>query len=314
MGLSLICTTHYNKWDKYVVLFGQNTAAVNLRTVFKNEVVYFVQTMVIDIEAVALRANADLSGITDAKVLAKQVASDALGVITSNAFSFASANNLTALKAQMRNATSSKLNHEKDENFISRCNSINGVLTQVLADYPLTAINFFTALQLSDAMLLVTDFENKLGVWAVAEADVNNAKIEFEFEWMPKMAASLLFLERLLPGAIRTTYPAFASSFISLKKLVRVGVKDQGIHPTMQDSVTGDLFVNTGRMETLNYTGTLNQKVVITDDLGLFKLMKLRIGLWQIKFSAPGYVDQIITVRIERRKVMVFVVRLVKIV
>jgi hypothetical protein len=163
-------------------------------------------------------------------------------------------------------------------------------------------------------MLLNADYESKLGVWAVAETDVNNAKIEFEFTWMPRMAELLVVLEGMLPGAIKTGFPRFVSSFISLKKLVKTGVKDQGIRPTMEDSETGDLFILTGKMETINYAYGLTQKVAMTDASGLFKLMKLKVGIWKIKFSSPGYVDQIIEVTIAAKKVLVIDVKLVAVI
>ena len=312
--LNLNCTIHYNKWTKYGLLFTNNPTAVALRPVFKTEAVKFVGYLNNEVLAVNTRANADLTDITTAKVLAKQMASDALGMITSNCLSFAILKNLTILKGQMRNATSAKLMKEKDENFVGRSESLNEVLTGVLTDYPVDALDYFTAAQVTDAMNLVSDFEGKQGAWALADADVNNAKIEFELEWMPKMASSLMYLESLLPGTITSTYPTFASSFISLKKLVRTGVKNQGVWPTMVDSLTGALFVKDGKMETVNYTGTMNQKVVMTDSLGLFKLMKLKIGIWKIRFSAPGYVEQVIEVKIDRRKVLVPSIKLVKVV
>ena len=313
-GLNLNCTIHYNKWDKYVVLFAQNNPAVILRVPFKNEVVAFVNDMVVNVENVAQRANFDLDGMTNTKQLSKQAAAEAFGQITSNAKSFAISKNLTTLIAQMNNASSSKLFREKDENFVSRCNSLNDTLTDVITAYPVDAIAFFTATDLAAALLKSADFENKLGTWAVAETDKNNAKIEFEFQWMPKMNDALVFLEGMLPGAIKATFPAFAAAFISLKKLIKVGVRDQGILPTIEDSVSGALLVNMAKMETLNYTGTQNQKVQLTGPLGLFKLMKLKIGVWQIRFSAPGYIDQIITVKIESKKVLRPLIKLVPVV
>ena len=310
-GLSLNCTIHLNKWSKYVVLFGGNVGAVNLRPVFKTQVTVTYANNMTAIGLVVDRANVDLAGITAAKDLSKLTASDAMAVITSNCFSFAGVNNLTTLKRQMKNSTSAKLLKEKDENFVSRCNNLNTLLTNVLASYT-TADAFFTADDLTAAMLLVADFDSKMGVWAVAETDVNNAKIEFEFTWMPRMADLLVVLEGMLPGAIKTGFPRFVSSFISLKKLVKVGVKDQGVLVTMEDSLTLAKFILVGRMETLNYN-VATQKVLMTDASGLFKLMKLKVGIWKIKFSAPGYVDEIIEVTIKAKKVLRLDVKLVAI-
>ena len=187
---------------------------------------------------------------------------------------------------------------------------MNTILAKVLVDYPVDALNYFDGGQLSDAMALVSDFEGKLGFWTVKETDVNNAKIEFELEWMPKVNDSLVYMEGLLPGQITTKFPTFVKGFITLKKLVRAGVKDQGVLATMEDAVTAELFINTGKMETLNYDGA--QKILMTNNLGLFKLMRLKIGVWKIKFSSPGYVDQIITVTVKFRKVVKVEILLVK--
>jgi hypothetical protein len=64
-------------------------------------------------------------------------------------------------------------------------------------------------------------------------------------------------------------------------------------------------------METLNYDG--KQKMQMTNNLGLFKLMRLKVGVWEIKFSSPGYADQIITVKVSAKKVTKVDVKLVKV-
>ena len=313
-GLNLNCTIHYNKWDKYVILFANNNAAVLLRLPFKNVVVAFVNYIVTDVQDTADKANVNLTGITEAKQLAKKAAADAFGEITSNAYAFAISINNTELKRVMKGSTASKLFNTKDENFVSVCNNLNELLTQTIADYPVAAITFFTAAQITAAMVLVGSFDIRLGKWRVANVNKNNAKIKFETDWMPKMEASLVFLESMLPGSITTGFPEFAKDFISLKKLDRTGVKDQGLLPSISDLRTGALFVNTARMETLNYTGTQNQKVMKTNDLGLFKLMKLKLGVWTVKFSAPGYEDQIAVYRITKRKVLKPEIKMAKII
>ncbi len=311
-GLNLNCTTHYNKWDKYLVLFANNNAAVILRTVFKNEAVGFVNYMVVDVQGVADRANADLGGITDGKDLAKELASMSVGDITSNGLSFAKSVGNSTLITLMRNSSKAKLLKEKDENFVSKCNNVNTALTAAIANYP-SAIDFFTAAQLTTAMGLVGNFDVLQGRWAVAKSDKDGAKIAFEVTWIPFMEASLKFMEDLLPGAIRTGFPAFADSFIILKKLDRAGARDQGLFPTIVDAGTGDLLIVEAKMETLNYTGAVNQKSGKTSASGVFKLMKLKIGLWQIKFSAPGYEDQVIVYKIDKKTVLRPVIRMVRI-
>lgn len=299
-GLNLNDTIHYNKWTKYGVLFNGNVSAVGLRPAFKTQAHLFLDNMLLVLE-VSDRANVDLDGITASKTAAKQDASDAIGLITGNVFAFAGVKKLKALKKQMRNSTTAKLSKLKDENFVSACNNINTTVTGLLTDYA-DAVDFFTALQMSDAMLVVEDFDGKLGTWAVAETDVNAAKYEFATKWMPEMADNLEMMEMMLPGTITTTYPKFASSYLGLKKLVKVGVKAQGVQATMEDATTGDLFINDGRMETLNYIYGANPKVEMTNSLGEFKMMKLKVGIWKIKFSAPGYEDQIIDVIVKAKK------------
>ena len=310
MGLNLKSTTKLNKWSSYKILFANNAGAVNLRSVFKNEVTVYRNNMVA-IGKVVERANADVKGITDGKKLAKKKASKSIEDITKNAFSFASKYKLIELKKQMKNGTSSKLYKEKDENFISKCNNINKTLIDILAEYT-AAADYFTASELADAMLLVEDFENNTGVWAVAIADINSAKREFEKKWVPKMGDSLDVLEGLLPGGIVSSFPAFAKSFRRLKKLVNKGVKNQGLMVAMRDAETGELFVGNGRMETLNYAYGGKQKVGLTDSSGLFKRMKLNVGVWKFMFSAEGFVSQIIEIKISKKKVVKVSVKMVK--
>lgn len=309
-GLNLNCTIHYNKWNKYVTFFGDNAAPVGLRAIFKAEANKFTGWMGDEIKKVAERANYDLDGITINKDNEKTLSADALAAVTSNAKSFADFKNLSTLKTQMKNATGPKLVREKDDNFVGKCNSVNTILTQVLADYPVEALDYFTATDLSDAMDLVGDFETQLGLYYVKLTDVNNAKIEFELEWMPKVNTSLEYLEGLLPGALTTTYPTFVKGFITLKKLVRAGVKDQGIYAYMVDSITGKVIIKVGKMETMDYDGA--EKVLYTNNNGDFKLMRLKIGVWEVKYSAPGYDEQVVTTKITRRKVELPKILLVK--
>lgn len=301
-----------HKWDNYLYLFANNNAAVILRLPFKNEVVAFVNYMAVDVQQVSDRANAYLGGITDDKTGFKKEGADALGAITSNVMSFADSINNNTLKSQMRNGSASKLFNEKDENFVSKCNNLNIILTAVIANYGAAVASYLTATQVSDAMALVGSFDELQGKWNALKISKDNAKIEFEVQWIPFMEKSLKFMEGLLPGTITTNFPSFVKDFLKMKKLDKTGVKDQGLHPTIVDSVTGDVLVNIAKMETLNYTGTATQKSQMTGTLGLFKLMKLKIGVWQVMYSCPGYEDQIESYRIERRKVLYPAIKMVR--
>ena len=48
----------------------------------------------------------------------------------------------------------------------------------------------------------------------------------------------------------------------------------------------------------------MKQKWQMTNALGVFRLMKLKVGIWKIKFSAPGYQDLTITVRVDAKEVL----------
>ena len=72
-----------------MVLIANNNAAVLLRIAFKDEAVAFVNNMLVNVQLLSDRANADLGCITEGKTAIKQNASNMLGVITSNGLSFA---------------------------------------------------------------------------------------------------------------------------------------------------------------------------------------------------------------------------------
>ena len=210
----------------------------------------------------------------------------------------------------MKNATSPKLFKAKDENCLAKLNNLDTLLRAVIVAHPVEAIEFFTVAQLDAAALLAVAFGEKLGAYAAAEADVRSAKLSFKTTWFAKMKGHVTFLKNMLGGAITTGFPAYAGSFLELIKLVNVGKRDQGLWPTMVDDVTGMPFANTASFEPTNYPVTAKPKLNKSNGSGDLKLMKLRIGLWRIKFNVPGYMEQIIEVKIDAKDVVKMVVRM----
>lgn len=311
IGLSLNATTHYNQWDGINALNikPSSAAAVASRPVFATRVATFTTDLGL-VAAVATRANVDLVGLEDIKKSLKKDAADAVGDLTKNCLAFAIQNSLVDLQATMRNATSSKLSREKDTNFGARCTSIFTTLAGVITANPVTALEYFTTAQITAATAKVTLFNGKLGVYQAAKADKNAAKTEFNTIWMPKMKAHVDYMTSMLAGSLTTGYPAYVTAFRALLKLVNVGKKDQGLLPTMMDANTGAVFALVGRYEPTNYPPLAKPKLGKTDASGKCKLLKLKVGVWNIKFSVPGYIDQIITVKISAKEVSMVVVKM----
>jgi len=309
-GLNLNYTNHYNQWVGIDALNTKNPSAVGLRAVYKTRAT-LLNTDLVLVAKVTARANADISGITGDKDNSKAKASELWGVITGNAYSFAVENGLSDLQKQMRNATESKLLKTKDENFVARCTNMNDTLTTVLTDY-VSAADYFTASDLTNAETEVGKFSGFLGVYATAKADVDGAKKEFKTTWMPKMKTHIAVLDGLLGGAIQAAYPGFVISFKKLKKIVNAGKRDQGVLPEMIDSVTKKPFVNIASFETTNYVKVKKQKLNKSDSKGLLGLMKLKVGDWTLLFKVPGYKDQKIIVSVSAKTVTKLVVEMVE--
>lgn len=302
MGLNLDATNHLGKWHKYEVLLRSNNGAVVLRSVFNTVADNFALDMVA-IGKVSERANKDLSGMTEAKNMAKKTGSERWGDIAANVYGFAAEKKLKALQTQMRNCTAAKLVKIKDVNWVSMSNNLNKAFKKLLVDYS-DASDYFTLGELATAMTAAGEFERSMGKWAVANADVNGAKKEFKNKWMPRIAERLEVMEKLLSGAIKQAFPRFARSFIKMKKLDYAGVKNQGVMVKMADAATGEVFVLNGKMMTMNYNYGKLQKTGVTNSLGLFKVMRLMVGNWTIRFSVEGYVEQFIVVKIVSKKVL----------
>jgi hypothetical protein len=310
-GLSLNATTHLNQW---VGINGLNidprsAAAVASRPVYGTRAGVMTADLGL-LAPVVARANVDLTGITTVKDGAKLAAAIAYGVITDNCYSFALQYNMTDLQAQMLNSTEPKIYKEKDGNFAGRCTNLNAVLAALIVANPVTAIAYFTTAQLTAAALLVGTYTGKLGLFKVAESDVKSAKKEFSVTWMPKMKAHIKFMTKMLSGAITTGFPAYAGSFMGLLKLDNVGRRDQGFQPTVLDDATGLPFANIARIEPTNYPPIRVPKLGKSDGSGDFKTLKLKIGLWRIKVSVPGYFDQFIMVKVTSKEVIKMIVRM----
>lgn len=303
-GLSLKATTHYNQWDGINALNikPSSAAAVASRTVFAARVAAFTNDLGL-VSGIATRANVDLKGLGELKVKSKKDGAEALGDLTKNCMAFAIEYGLVDLQATMGNGTASKLKKAKDTNFIARCTTLLTTLAGVITDNPVTAIEYFTTAQITAATGKVGLFSGRLGVYQAAKADIRAAKREFERVWMPKMKAHVVYMTNMLAGSLTTNYPAYVNAFKALLKLVNVGKKDQGVLPTMVDAVTGAVFTLKGRFEPTNYFQLARPKIGKTDANGNCKLMKLKVGVWDIKFSVPGYEDQTITVTVTYKSV-----------
>jgi hypothetical protein len=312
-GLSLNATTHYNQWNGINALniAPDNAAAVALRGAYGLRVALMTSDLVL-VGAVAKKANADVSGITSEKTLAKKTCSVAYGEITANALSFAMSMGLADLEMQMSNATENKIYKTKDANYVARCSNIDELLRAVIVANPVRAIAFFTDDELDAAALLAEAFEVTLGVYKAAVADVNAAKLKFRTTWFVTMKGHVKFMKNMLSGAITTAFPAYAKSFMELIKLVNAGKRDQGLLPEILDDATGLPFANIARFTPTNYPVTKKPKIGKSNGSGDLKLMKLRVGLWSIKYSVPGYEDQELIVKIDAKEVVKIVVRMKK--
>ena len=312
-GLSLNATTHYNQWVNIngLNILPSSAGAVALRAKFGLRAAKMTSDLVL-VRRVAERANADLSGIGVEKKVAKKTCADLYGLITGDALSFGMEAGLGNLETQMKNATSSKLYNLKDGNFLARCENLDTLLRGVIVDYPLEAIEFFTIEELDAAATSAGVFERKVGVYQAGLADVRSAKREFKTTWFKKMKEHVEFMTNMLSGAITASFPVYAGTFRGLIKLNNVGKRNQGLLPTMVDNVTGLPFAKVASFWPLDYPVTKRRKLGKSNGNGDFGLMRLRVGLWRFKFSVPGYEEQIMILKIDKKEVLKIEVRMVR--
>ena len=304
-GLSLNSTTHNNQWIGINALNvdPRSALAVASRPVFGTRAAALTSDLGL-LAPIVARANANLSGITSVKDGAKLTCSIAWGVIVDNCYAFALQYNLVDLQAQMLNSTKNKINKVKDAEYAGVCNNLNTQLAALIVANPVTAIAYFTAAQLGSAALLIGAYSSKLGLYASADADKKSAKREFSVTWMPKMKAHITFMTKMLSGSITTNFSAYAGAFTLLLKLDNVGRRDQGFLPTVLDSITGLPFANIATIVPTNYPVLKKPKLGKSNGSGDFKTLNLKIGLWRIRVSVPGYADQFIMVKVTSKEVI----------
>ena len=91
---------------------------------------------------------------------------------------------------------------------------------------------------------------------------------------------------------------------------MNAGKRDQGFQPTVVDVNTGLPFANIATIEPTNYPPIRIPKLGKSDGSGDFKTLKLKIGLWRIKVSVPGYIDQFIMVKVTSKEVIKLTVKM----
>jgi hypothetical protein len=209
------------------------------------------------------------------------------------------------LQKLMMTYTYNKL-YEKtnDPNLRSVVNNLYKKLFEITEIDPIVSADYFPVDEL-DAMVVDSIlFDKKIPNYKLALYAINGAKANFYDLQIPIMEQHILFMEAFL-STINGSFPEFVTSFKRIvKKLREVGKRNQGSGAEMFDAITEEPIGLGGLMMMTNYIKVKKAKIGKTNSMGVFPLMHLRVGIWKLKFSFPGYVTQYVTITVTARRVV----------
>jgi hypothetical protein len=306
-------TSYLNQWKQLGLLMADNPDAVDLIGVFGTRYLMWVESME-DVDDYMNKVNASTAGITDDKNQAKSDSATSGSTMGGMGVSYAITTKDIELQTLMMTYTYNKLYEKTNDP------DLRGVITNIYKRLfaitevdPIVSANYFPVDKL-DAMLVDAGlFASKTPNYKLALHAINGSKRNFYDLQIPIMEEHILFFEAFL-STIAISFPDFVKGFRKiLEKLDEVGQRNQGSEAEMYDATTDEPIGLGGLMMVTNYIKVKKAKIEKTNSMGVFPIMHLRVGIWKLKFSFPGYVTQYVTIIVKARGVVRLKIMMVKV-
>ncbi|MEI6817413.1 MAG: hypothetical protein WCL14_12445, partial [Bacteroidota bacterium] len=251
------------------------------------------------------KANQSTEGITDDKNGAKITAATSGSEQAGKGISYCvTKGNLALVKAQMKQYTLAKLKKMNDDQLAPSVKIINDTLSPFVLSDALVSAKYFTAPSLLAMMTDRTAYNGKLGNYATAYGIIAGAKKDLVVIQKPLVDAQIEFWKGFFPALRKLGFNDFVNAYEAIiKKYEVIGRRNQGFDGEMRDSVTDELIGLGGLAAITNYPPVKKAKVSKTNSMSVYGRMKLKIGIWKIKYTCPGYLPQFGIMKVTTRNI-----------
>jgi hypothetical protein len=251
------------------------------------------------------KANQSPDGITNDKNGAKLNAATSGSVQASQGISYCIIKgNLPLIKAKLKGYSLGKLKKLNDDQLAPAIKIINDTLNPYILSDPIVSAKYFTAPSLLAMMGLRTVYSGKLGGFAAAMGIINGGKKDIVVIQKPLMDEQIEFWKGFFPALRAGGFNDFVNAFEAIiKKYEAIGKRNQGWEGAMYDASTGELIGLGGLAALTNYPVVKVAKISKTNSMSAFSRMRLKIGIWKIKYSCPGYITQYGTITVTTRNI-----------
>ncbi|MEI6817299.1 MAG: hypothetical protein WCL14_11865 [Bacteroidota bacterium] len=261
------------------------------------------------------KANQSTAGITTDKNTVKVTSATSGSEQAGKGVSYCIAKgNLALVKAKMQGYTLAKLKKMNDDQLAPSIKIINDTLSPYITSDAVISAKYFTAASLLVMTNDKTAYLGKLGTYAAAFGIINGAKKDLVIIQKPLMDTQIEFWEGFFPALRAGGFNDFVNAFEAIiKKYELIGKRNQGWEGEMRDSVTDELIGVGGLAALTNYPVVKVAKISKTNSMSEFGRMRLKVGIWKIKYTCAGYFPQYSTIKVTKRNITYTIVKMVAI-
>ncbi len=312
MGFNDYCAAHLNQYAELELLFSRNGDAIGFNESFRAGRNSFNEGLRKCYEY-RDTANGSTKGFTKTKNDCKRISSISASSVSGKGRSYAITIRDTELEEKMSRWTKRFLWKSNDGDFAGLVQNIYDELVAFTESDAELSADYFTAEELENMVNDMDDYTKKLNLYKNAMSEINTAKKDFKKKQIPIMEEHIRFLEGFLID-LEVVHPDFVKQFKKIvAKIIKARKRNQGVSAEMVDDETGVAIVLKGELKMVNYTVGKKPKESFTNNMGGIPLLKLKAGSWDGVFSAKGYEDVHIVIKVEPRKVTILKVRMMRV-
>ncbi len=298
---------HYNEYARLEEHFNLNAALLNTFFPLKEKIALFMAEFTEMRKHVSAKtaAGGGAKKEKDAAKLAMATAASDAGVIASDYFhGLNDETNATILERSI-----SYLNGLPDGDSLGACKKMRDILNGKV-NLPVGApVNLLVKYEITAAT--ITDIDAKMATFQsknptpVTAGLGNDQSVNAIDTSIGKIETALESTDRLIIH-FKSTNLTMVEDYFKRRKQIAVGIRHTGIKATIVDA--NNKVITNGLMS----VGIIG-KTVALDISGIAFIKSMRSGIYPVTFSAPGYVDQIITLTVKRGSTLEITVNLVKV-
>ena len=310
MALNDKSIARLNQYGELALLFNNNPDPVGMNTAFADRKILWDDTLK-TCYSYRDTANTSTKGFTKTKNTDKKTTSKSAFAVTGKGLSYAITTNNTTLQGQMAQLTQNYIYRTNDPDFAGAIQNIYDKLNPFITSDPTGTEDYFTTPILDAVQKDKSFYELSLGQYKNAVGIINTAKGNFVAFSIPEMDKHITFMEGFLTD-IAVSYPDFVTQVKAIvQKLSVIGKRNQGMSAVMTYAIDGKVINTVGEFRITNYPAIKHPKIIHTNTNGIIDLLQLKIGTWDGIFSAPGCIDQPVTVKVTSKKVTHFIIKMV---